>query len=270
MFEIESLSCLEIAELMNVPVGTVYSRLHGARRQLEKTIGRELKRRGMAWRGQPLQETRSRPAPASRRITRCGSRGAPGRPDSSELARLEAVVDQIPRRSALLARRRARFAAGAATLVVIGVARDRRLGVARRRGAGPGCRCFDLAAAERGSHRPRRSCRAGRRRRAGAARGDGAPDVAKPKKIEPAAKLRDQRRPGRRPPPRERPAPPERGSARHRRLGPRDRARRRRAVRRQDRALPRARAPSIRTGASSRGASWPPSGSSWRSRRCAA
>jgi RNA polymerase sigma-70 factor (ECF subfamily) len=45
MFEIESLSCLEISELMNVPIGTVYSRLHGARRQLEKTIARELKRR---------------------------------------------------------------------------------------------------------------------------------------------------------------------------------------------------------------------------------
>jgi RNA polymerase sigma-70 factor, ECF subfamily len=47
MFEIESLSCLEIAELMNVPVGTVYSRLHGARRQLERTIARDLKRRGI-------------------------------------------------------------------------------------------------------------------------------------------------------------------------------------------------------------------------------
>ena len=45
MFEIESLSCLEISELMNVPIGTVYSRLHGARRQLEKTIARDLKRR---------------------------------------------------------------------------------------------------------------------------------------------------------------------------------------------------------------------------------
>ena len=45
MFEIESLSCLEIAELMSVPVGTVYSRLHGARRQLAKTIARDLKRR---------------------------------------------------------------------------------------------------------------------------------------------------------------------------------------------------------------------------------
>jgi RNA polymerase sigma-70 factor (ECF subfamily) len=38
MFELESLSCLEIAELMNVPVGTVYSRLHSARRQLEKAV----------------------------------------------------------------------------------------------------------------------------------------------------------------------------------------------------------------------------------------
>jgi RNA polymerase sigma-70 factor, ECF subfamily len=44
MFEIESLSCLEIAELMNVPVGTVYSRLHSARRQLEKNLSRDLAR----------------------------------------------------------------------------------------------------------------------------------------------------------------------------------------------------------------------------------
>jgi RNA polymerase sigma-70 factor (ECF subfamily) len=50
MFEIETLSCQEIAELMNVPLGTVYSRLHAARRELEKTILRERKRRGM---GQP-------------------------------------------------------------------------------------------------------------------------------------------------------------------------------------------------------------------------
>ena len=47
MFEIESLSCLEIAELMNVPVGTVYSRLHSARRQLEKNLSRDLARRGL-------------------------------------------------------------------------------------------------------------------------------------------------------------------------------------------------------------------------------
>ena len=47
MFEIESLSCNEIAELMNVPVGTVYSRLHSARRQLEKHLTRDLARRGL-------------------------------------------------------------------------------------------------------------------------------------------------------------------------------------------------------------------------------
>jgi RNA polymerase sigma-70 factor, ECF subfamily len=45
MFEIESLSCNEIAELMNVPVGTVYSRLHSARRQLERNLSRDLARR---------------------------------------------------------------------------------------------------------------------------------------------------------------------------------------------------------------------------------
>jgi RNA polymerase sigma-70 factor (ECF subfamily) len=45
MFEIESLSCQEIAELMNVPIGTVYSRLHGARRQLEKFIARQKRER---------------------------------------------------------------------------------------------------------------------------------------------------------------------------------------------------------------------------------
>ena len=40
MFEVESLSCEEIAKIMNVPLGTVYSRLHSARRQLEKVIAR--------------------------------------------------------------------------------------------------------------------------------------------------------------------------------------------------------------------------------------
>jgi len=47
MFELESLSCLEIAEVMNVPVGTVYSRLHSARRQLERHLHRDLARRGL-------------------------------------------------------------------------------------------------------------------------------------------------------------------------------------------------------------------------------
>ena len=40
MFEVEALSCEEIAKIMNVPVGTVYSRLHAARRQLEKVVAR--------------------------------------------------------------------------------------------------------------------------------------------------------------------------------------------------------------------------------------
>jgi len=45
MFELESLSCLEIAATMDVPIGTVYSRLHSARREVQKTMARELKRR---------------------------------------------------------------------------------------------------------------------------------------------------------------------------------------------------------------------------------
>lgn len=45
MFEIEGLSCAEIAELMNIPVGTVYSRLHSARRALEKFMVRHLRGR---------------------------------------------------------------------------------------------------------------------------------------------------------------------------------------------------------------------------------
>ena len=44
MFEVEGLSCEEIAKIMNVPIGTVYSRLHAARRQLEKVITRGLRR----------------------------------------------------------------------------------------------------------------------------------------------------------------------------------------------------------------------------------
>jgi RNA polymerase sigma-70 factor, ECF subfamily len=45
MFEVESLSCEEIAKIMSVPIGTVYSRLHAARRQLEKAIARHFRRR---------------------------------------------------------------------------------------------------------------------------------------------------------------------------------------------------------------------------------
>jgi RNA polymerase sigma-70 factor (ECF subfamily) len=42
MFVLETRSCPEIAQIMNVPVGTVYSRLHGARRQIGK-IARTLR-----------------------------------------------------------------------------------------------------------------------------------------------------------------------------------------------------------------------------------
>jgi RNA polymerase sigma-70 factor (ECF subfamily) len=38
MFEIENLSCQEIAELMGIPIGTVYSRLHAARTQIQQIV----------------------------------------------------------------------------------------------------------------------------------------------------------------------------------------------------------------------------------------
>lgn len=38
MFELEEMSCERIATLLGVPVGTVYSRLHTARRELEKAV----------------------------------------------------------------------------------------------------------------------------------------------------------------------------------------------------------------------------------------
>jgi len=45
MFEVEGMSCEEIAELTAVPVGTVYSRLHLARKQVAATASR-LRRSG--------------------------------------------------------------------------------------------------------------------------------------------------------------------------------------------------------------------------------
>jgi RNA polymerase sigma-70 factor (ECF subfamily) len=45
LFEIEGVSCEEIAELTSVPVGTVYSRLHLARKQVAATAAR-LRRSG--------------------------------------------------------------------------------------------------------------------------------------------------------------------------------------------------------------------------------
>ncbi|MEM9195790.1 MAG: sigma-70 family RNA polymerase sigma factor [Myxococcota bacterium] len=40
MFELEGNSCAEIAELFDVPVGTVHSRLHAARRDFKKSLKR--------------------------------------------------------------------------------------------------------------------------------------------------------------------------------------------------------------------------------------
>jgi RNA polymerase sigma-70 factor (ECF subfamily) len=38
MYEIEALPCTEIADLIGVPIGTVYSRLHAARKKIEKLV----------------------------------------------------------------------------------------------------------------------------------------------------------------------------------------------------------------------------------------
>jgi RNA polymerase sigma-70 factor (ECF subfamily) len=46
MFEIDGLGCAEIAELIGVPVGTVYSRLHAARKEFEKLAARVRAREG--------------------------------------------------------------------------------------------------------------------------------------------------------------------------------------------------------------------------------
>jgi RNA polymerase sigma-70 factor (ECF subfamily) len=40
MFEIEELACDEIASILGVPVGTVYSRIHAAHAQFEKVLAR--------------------------------------------------------------------------------------------------------------------------------------------------------------------------------------------------------------------------------------
>jgi RNA polymerase sigma-70 factor, ECF subfamily len=40
MFEIDELSCEEIASIVGAPLGTIYSRLHAARRAFEKAIAR--------------------------------------------------------------------------------------------------------------------------------------------------------------------------------------------------------------------------------------
>ena len=45
MFELDGLSCVEIADLLDVPVGTVHSRLHAARKAFAAAARRELARR---------------------------------------------------------------------------------------------------------------------------------------------------------------------------------------------------------------------------------
>jgi len=41
MAEVEGLSCEEIAQALEVPIGTVWTRLHAARRELRQAIGGE-------------------------------------------------------------------------------------------------------------------------------------------------------------------------------------------------------------------------------------
>ena len=45
MAEVEGLSCPEIAELLGVPIGTVWTRLHAARRELRQTMERRYEQR---------------------------------------------------------------------------------------------------------------------------------------------------------------------------------------------------------------------------------
>jgi RNA polymerase sigma-70 factor (ECF subfamily) len=41
MFEIDELPCEAIAEMLSIPIGTVYSRLHAARKDFERALARE-------------------------------------------------------------------------------------------------------------------------------------------------------------------------------------------------------------------------------------
>ena len=47
MFEIDGMTCDEIAADMGVPVGTVYSRLHAARKQFQEALRRARLREGV-------------------------------------------------------------------------------------------------------------------------------------------------------------------------------------------------------------------------------
>jgi RNA polymerase sigma-70 factor (ECF subfamily) len=49
MFEIDEMACDEIAAILGIPLGTVYSRLHAARKAFELAIDRLARPRGAAW-----------------------------------------------------------------------------------------------------------------------------------------------------------------------------------------------------------------------------
>ena len=138
MFEIESLSCLEIAELMSVPIGTVYSRLHSR----APPAGQDHRPRPQTpaapmsdpvrWNQEPAGGPPppscccAPPPPATARRGRPGAPRRGGRP--------------IPRRSALVARRWSRFATAATAAIVVAslgttvwALRGRRLAHARPR-----------------------------------------------------------------------------------------------------------------------------------------
>ncbi len=59
MFEIEGLSCQQIADELSLPLGTVHSRLHGARREFAASICRTRPRDGVAEPPPRQDETRT-------------------------------------------------------------------------------------------------------------------------------------------------------------------------------------------------------------------
>jgi RNA polymerase sigma-70 factor, ECF subfamily len=46
MFEIDAMGCAEIASTLELPLGTVHSRLHAARREFERVLSRRRAQRG--------------------------------------------------------------------------------------------------------------------------------------------------------------------------------------------------------------------------------
>lgn len=63
MFELEGLPCEEIAATMGVPIGTVYSRLHAARKLVEKAARRRTRDSMFPWSGPRLVKSNEGGAP---------------------------------------------------------------------------------------------------------------------------------------------------------------------------------------------------------------